>query len=302
MLDGLKRPTAGNAYLLLTLTMLFWAGNYTIGRWAAGHVPPVTLAFLRWTGAALLVLPLAWGRLEADWPEIRAKLPLLLFLGATGSGLFNTLQYIALTGTTATSAGIINSATPVLIVLGSFFLNAERVHAVQITGILTSLAGVLVVMAKGDLQQLSALSFNHGDLVMFAAIAIWALYTALLGWRPRIHPLSFAAVTYVIASLLNAVLAAIEVAGGAAVHWSPASVAAILYTAVFPSFLAYLFFNRGVEIIGPARAGAFMHLVPLFTGALAVLFLGEAPALYHAAGLALILAGVWLAAAGPARR
>lgn len=296
MISFLKSPTRASAYVLLTLTMLFWAGNYTIGRWAAGHVPPVTLAFLRWSGAALLVLGLAWPHLKRDWPVIRSKLPALLALGVTGAGLFNTLQYIALTGTTATNAGIINSSSPVMIAVLSYLLNGERVRLAQILGIAISLCGVLTVMSHGKLSTLAGLSFNQGDLVMLGAMVIWALYTALLDKRPGIHVLSFAAVTYCVAAVLNAMLAGVEVAHGARVAWSLPSVAAIAYTAIFPSFLAYLFFNRGVEVIGPTRAGAFMHLVPLFTVALAVLFLGEQPALYHGLGLLLILAGVWLAA------
>lgn len=296
MLSALKRPTEANAYLMLSLTMLFWAGNYTIGRWAAGHVPPVTLAFLRWTGATLLILPFAWSAIRSEWPLIRRSAGPLLLLGVTGSGLFNTLQYLALTSTTATSAGIINSATPVLIVLLSFALNGERVRPGRLLGILTSLIGVLVVMTKASPAALSALEVNRGDVVMLVAIVFWAIYTALLERRPRISAFAFAAVTYIIASGLNALLSAAEVLGGARVDWTAASVAAIAYTAIFPSFLAYLFFNRGVEIIGPARAGAFMHLVPLFTGALALIFLGEVPQLYHAVGLVLILSGVWLAA------
>jgi drug/metabolite transporter (DMT)-like permease len=296
MLERFLRPTAANAYLLLVLTTLFWAGNHAIGRWSAGLVPPVTLAFMRWSGAALLVLPLAWPLLKRDWPAIRANLPILLALGLTGAGLFNTLQYIALNGTTATNAGIINSASPVLIALLAFALYGDRVRPAQIAGIGMSLIGVLVVVGKGSLATLASLEVNHGDLVMLAAVVIWALYTVLLRKRPAMHVLSFAAVTYVIASALNALLAAFEVASGASVTWSAPVVAAILYTAIFPSFLAYLFFNRGVEIIGPTRAGAFMHLVPLFTVALAMIFLGEEPHFYHAAGLALILAGVWTAA------
>lgn len=295
MLTFLKSPTRATAYVLLALTMLFWAGNYTIGRWAAGQVPPVTLAFLRWTGAALLVAGFAWPYVRRDWPVIRQKIPVLLALGITGAGLFNTLQYIALTGTTATNAGIINSSSPVMIAVLSFLMNGERVRPIQIAGISTSLAGVLTVMSHGDLSAIASLSFNFGDLVMLAAMVIWALYTALLDRRPAIHVLSFAAVTYSVAAALNAALAAIEVSSGAVVAWSVPAVAAIAYTAIFPSFLAYLFYNRGVEIIGPTRAGAFMHLVPLFTVALAVAFLGEAPAVYHAVGLLLILAGVWAA-------
>jgi drug/metabolite transporter (DMT)-like permease len=296
MLAKLADRTPANAYLFLTLTMLFWAGNYTIGRWAAGHVPPVTLAFLRWTGAALLILPFALAHMRREWPAIRGHWPILLALGITGSGLFNTLQYIALTGTTATNAGIINCASPVMIAVLSFFINAERVRAKQALGIVVSLAGVLIVIAHGDSMTLMTLAFNRGDLVMLFAMLIWAIYTALLDKRPGISVFSFAGVTYVIASALNLPLAAAELASGSTIAWSSASIAAIAYTAIFPSLLAYLCFNRGVEIIGPTRAGASMHLVPLFTVVLAVLFLGEEPAAYHAAGLLLILTGIWLTA------
>lgn len=296
MLEALKRPTRANAYLLLTLTMLFWAGNYTVGRWAAGHVPPVTLSFLRWTGAMFLVLPLAWRDLKADGATIRANWRMLLLLGIVGSGLFNTLQYIALTGTTATSAGIINSASPVMIAMMSFALNGETVRPGQILGIAFSLLGVLTVLAKGSLETLASFSFNTGDLVMLGAMVLWALYTALLQKRPPIAGLSFAAVTYVIAAALNAPLSAAELSGGASLDVSPASLMAIAYTAVFPSFLAYMFFNRGIEIIGPTKGGAFMHLVPLFTALLALVFLGEAPQAYHIVGVGLILSGIWLAA------
>lgn len=298
MLESLKRPTRANAILFLTLTMLFWAGNYTIGRWASGHVPPVTLAFLRWTGASLLILPLAWPYLKQDWPVVRDNWRVLLLLGIVGSGLFNTLQYIALTGTTATSAGIINCSSPVMIAIMSFFLNGETVRPVQMIGIGISLAGVLAVLAQGSLEALGALQFNRGDLVMLGAMVFWALYTALLDKRPRLNGLTFAAVTYVIAAVLNLPLSAWELQSGAHLDLSGPSLMAIAYTAIFPSFLAYLFFNRGIEIIGPTRGGAFMHLVPLFTALLALVFLGEEPRPYHVAGVALILSGIWLAARG----
>lgn len=298
MLEAVRRPTRANAYLFLTLTMLFWAGNYIVGRGVVGHVPPVTLAFFRWAGAALLMLPLAWGQLRRDLPEIRAEIGPLIVLGILGCGLFNTLQFIALTRTTATSAGIINASAPAMIALLSFYVNGERVRAVQIAGIALSFLGVVGVLSRGNPAVLAGLKFNFGDLVMLIATMIWALYTVLLLRRPKIHVLSFVAVTYAIGALVNAVLAAFEIAGGASVTWSPHAVASIGYTAVFAAFVAYLLFSRGVEIIGATRAGAFMYLVPFFTLLLAFVFLGEQPHLFHLAGLGLILTGVWLAARG----
>ena len=292
----LTAPTPAAAYLLLTLTMVFWAGNFVVGRWAAGHVPPMTLACLRWTGAALLVLPLAWPHLVRDRARLVASAPILAMLGLTGSGLFNTLQYLALTETTAASAAILQSAGPALIALTGFALYRERAGSGELAGILVSLTGVLVVVGHGSLATLAAFQLNRGDLVMLAAMVIWALYAVLLRRRPAVHALSFAAVTYAIAALINMPLAAFEHAAGARIEASLAAWLAIAYTAIFPSFLAYLCFNRGVEIVGATRAGVTMNLVPLFTAVLAIAALGEQPQPYHAVGFALIIAGVWLSA------
>ncbi|MEQ1712913.1 MAG: DMT family transporter, partial [Hyphomicrobium sp.] len=122
MMQRLAERTTANASVFLTFTMLFWAGNFTIGRWAAGTIPPVTLAALRWSGAALLILVFARRHLMRDWPVIRANLPVLLLLGVTGSGMFNTLQYVALTSMTAVTGAVINSAGPVLIALACWMI------------------------------------------------------------------------------------------------------------------------------------------------------------------------------------
>ncbi len=297
-LHRLAEPTAPVAYVLLVVTMLCWAGNFVIGRWASAFVPPLTLAALRWTGASLLILPLAAAHLRRDWPLVRANPKMLIFLGVMGSGVFNTLQYIALGYTTATSAAIINSSGPVMIAVASWLLLALRIHGFQALGIAISLAGVATVLARGEFAGLAGIGKNPGDLMMVVAVIGWAVYTTLLYRRPAIHPFSFAAITYVVAAVLNLPLSLIEIASGAHANWTPASVAAVAYTAIFPSFIAYLCFARGVEIIGGTRAGAFMHLIPLFAGILSMIFLGEAPHLYHAGGFALILAGVYLAARG----
>lgn len=294
MISKLARPTTANAALFLSLTMLFWAGNHVVGRWAGGHMPPVTLACLRWIGATALLAPFAWRYVRDDWSVVRARLPLLIFLGILGGGLFNTLQYIALVHTTATSSAVLNSAIPILIVIMSFFVLRQRVHGLQALGIAVSLFGVLTVLSKGEPRTLLHLQLNKGDLYMLTAMVLWALYTVLLQRRPTMHALSFALVTYFVAATLNIPLALGEIALGASFDVTPGTLAAIAYIVVLPSLCANLLFNRGVEIIGAARAGVFMHLVPMFTAALAMVFLGEQPSLYHAIGFALILAGVWL--------
>lgn len=296
MLRFLSSRTSATAYLLMTLTMLFWSVNFVIGRWIAAQVPPITLSALRWSGATLLIMTVALPHLRRDWDVIRANWRILLLLGITGTAIYNTLQYLALVFTTATSAGVINSAGPILIVLACYLFFGDRVSARQSLGIAVSLLGVLVVITKGDLASLAAMSFNIGDLIMLTAMVVTAVYTAYLRRRPPLHMLSFAAVIYAIAAVVNVPLAAIELASGARLTLTAPSMLGIAYTAIFPSTLAYLCFNRGIEIIGGPRAGAFLHLIPLFTAVLALVFLGERPQLFHAAGFALILSGVIVAA------
>jgi drug/metabolite transporter (DMT)-like permease len=276
--------------------MFFWAGNFAIGRWIAGQVPPFTMTALRWTGAALLAFALYWKQVRDDWPVIRSNIPILALLALFGAGSFNALQYIALGYTTATTAGVINSTSPAMIAVVSYLLLGEEVCIRRLAGITMSFVGAVVVLAKGDLEVLSTLTFNRGDIILLFAMGMWAIYTALLGRRPPMQGGSFVAVSFAIAALINIPLAVTEELLGARMVVNPATVSAILYTATLPSVLAYMLFNRGVEIIGPTRAGAFMHLVPLFTALLGMAFLGESPALYHIVGLGLILGGVWFAA------
>ena len=288
----LQRAIFDNGPALLVLTTLFWAGNMIVGRWIAGQVPPVTLAFLRWLGASLFILPLAWRHLRQDWTVIRAHLPVLVVLGITGSGLFNTLQYAALVTTTTTSAGVIYAFGPIMILLMSALLNGEPIRGAQVAAVAISLAGVATILTHGAPQDLAATVINRGDLIMLVAVAVWAFYTAYLTRRPQLHPLSFAAVTFFVAAILNLPLSAIELAQGAHFILSPKTALAILYTAVFPSLLAYLFYNRGVELLGPSKAGTYINLVPLFAAALGLLLLGEQPRVYHFVGFAFILSGV----------
>ncbi len=295
MFSRTSSASPATAYLFLVLTMALWAGNHILGRWANGHIPPMTLAFLRWSLAAVLILPFAYPAIRADWDAIRRNWGWMLLLGIIGSGLYNTLQYIALTETTATNAGILNSWGPILIVLAGATIFGERLRASQIAGMAVSLTGVGVVILQGEFERIYHLAFNRGDLVMLFATGMWALYTALLRLRPDISTLSFAGVTYAIAGVVNLPLAGWEYAHGQVMEITGETIAAVLYAGVLASLAAYYFYARAVEVIGANRTGVFIHLIPLFTSVLAFVFLNEAPALYHAIGFPLILAGVLLA-------
>lgn len=289
--------TARTAYVMMTLTALFWAGNFVVGRAATGTIPPLTLAWARWAGASLIILPFAAGYMWRDRREIRANAGFIVILGCIGAGLFNTLQYVSLTMMSAVTGAVINSAGPVLIAIACWLILGDRLRWLQVAGIVVSVAGVLVVVARGDFARLPPLGQSIGEIMMLTALAVWAIYTALLRYRPSIHPISFAAATYLVAALVNTPFMLWELSGHASVQLTPTTLMAFAYVAIFPSLLAYYFFNEAVASVGGARASAFFHLTPLMTALLALVFLGEAFAVYHVVGFTLIIAGVWLTAA-----
>jgi drug/metabolite transporter (DMT)-like permease len=293
---GLAARVFDNAYVLLPLTMLLWAGNAVVGRGAAGVVPPLHLSWLRWTLAAIIIMPMAWPHLKRDWPVIRAHWAVLAMLGGLGSGIFVAIYYIGLSKTTAINGVIINSSVSMLIPIAVFAIYRETITRVQAAGILISFAGVLIVLTKGDITVLRTLQLGEGDLWIITAMVIWAVYTALLREQPKMHWLSFAAITFCVASVIDLPLFIGEIIYGKRIQPTLAAFLMIAYVSIFPSVLAQIFYVRGIELIGGNRAAIFMHLIPIFGATLAVLFLGERLHLYHFGSLALVASGVWLAA------
>lgn len=292
---GLASRGFANAYALLVLTMLFWAGNSVVARGSHELVPPLALAWLRWTVAFFLVLPFAWPRLMHDREVIRANWPILLLLGVVGAGTFVSVYYIGLARTSAINGLIINSTVPILIPIATFAIYRDSLSKAQALGIAVSFCGVLIILAKGDPGLLVSFQVNEGDIWVLAAMGIWAVYTALLREQPQMHWLSFAAITFAVASILNLPLVLAEHFFWRQITPTRDAFLAIAYVSTLPTVVAQVFYIRGVELIGGNRAGVFMHLIPLFGAVLAIVFLGEQLHLYHFAGFALILAGVWFA-------
>lgn len=299
---GAARPRGRlTAALLLSAACLFWAGNFVLGRAASGAVPPVGLAFWRWVLAGLLLAPFAARPVWSARAGLLQAWRLFLALGLLGVGSFTSLTYIALTRTEAINAALTNSLVPVAIIVSALALDRERPARTQLAGLAVSLSGVAVIVARGDPAALAGLRVNEGDLVMLLAVAAWALYTVLLRrvpapLRSALGPLGLLGATIVSGLPLIGLCRLAELAlGGAAMPSDAASLGLVAYTAVFASLASYLCWNGGVALIGPAAAGPFLHLMPLFSAALAVPLLGEAVRPFHALGLVLILAGVALA-------
>ncbi len=248
MLRRLAEYAFNNAYLLLSAMGLFWAGNQVLGRAAAGHIPPIALAFLRWTFATAIVLPFAMPHLRRDWPAVRETWPLLAFLGVTGGGAFNTLQYIGLNYTTALNSLVLNSTAPVLIAIACVFLFNDRLTVRQVIGILISMVGVLVVVSRGELGVLLTLSLNRGDLLILLGMVTTAIYTAYLRLRPRIEWITFLFWMFLASALFNLPLVLVEMfVFGKIIQPTLFTFLTVGYVSIFPSILAYLFFARGVR-------------------------------------------------------
>jgi drug/metabolite transporter (DMT)-like permease len=288
-----KLPHA-SPWLLLTLANLFWAGNWVISRAFRNELPPVGLSFWRWVVALLCLLPIALPHMRREWPQLRAAWRWLVFFGALGTGGYNMLVYAGLQYTTAINGTLLNSFIPIMIVLISWALPGKRLHGREAVGILVSFGGVLGIVSHGEWQRLHDLTLNVGDIWILASVIAWSAYTLLLSHRPKVHPLSF--LTAISATGLAFLFPFYlwEMAQGRHITATPASVAGIVYTGVFPAFLGFILWNRGVAEVGPAKAGLFMHLVPAFGIVLSMIFLDEQPALYHAVGISLIFAGIWL--------
>jgi drug/metabolite transporter (DMT)-like permease len=295
ILHALWKGLWGQAYVLLTLTTLMWGGNAIAGRLAVGEVSPMMLTCLRWVIVVTVLLPLVGRQVIAEWPKIRERWVFTILMGAFGFTGFNALFYAAAHYTTAVNLTIFQGSIPVLVLLGTVLFFKARVIPLQIIGMIVTILGVILVSVKADFEILRTLALNIGDMWTLIACVFYAGYTLGLRHRPAIPSLIFFASLAGVAFMTSLPLLWIEAAQGALQFPTPKGWAILLYVGLLPSLLSQVFFMRGVELIGPARAGLFVNLVPVFGALLAVVLLSEPFAIYHALGLVLVLGGIWLA-------
>lgn len=291
------------AYTVYFLTAAFMASNVVFGRAASFDVPPLFLAFARWALAFVIILPIALPGLIKTWGMLRSSWRDQLLLGFLGQGICGGLVYIALRHTTATNAGLIYATSPIIILIIAAIWMRERVAARQILGIGLALAGVLAILARGDVERLLGLEFNIGDLLILVTSTSWALYTVLLrrGTGPRLPVITGFATNALFGSLVLAPFALIEVAVFETPVFTTKALLCIAGLAVISSVLAFTTYQKAVQLMGPSRAGTSLYVMPLWTALMAWALLGEELHLYHLLGAALVLPGVLLAT-GTGRR
>ncbi len=283
---------------MLALASLCWSGNHLMGRAIAGHVPPLTITTLRWLLAAAILFPFVRTYLVRDWPLIRERFGVLIYLALIGGGIFGALQFVGLQLTTALNVSVMNSLGPVFIAAAGAAMFRDRLTGGQFAGIVVSLLGVLAIITKLDSGVLTNFSFNTGDILILINMVLWAVYSASLRWRPKIHPMSFMFMFVLISGVAMLPLMAWEHSTGFVLQPTLLTFSSIAFVTIFSTIVAFASWTRGVELIGPNRAGVFLHLIPIFSALLTGALLGEPLMGYHVVGFALILAGVWCAARG----
>lgn len=283
-------------YLLLILTTLFWSGNFVLSRGMHAEIPPLALSFWRWSLALLILLPLSYRHLAGQQQLIFRQKKFIIIQGLLGVAGFNSLIYLAMQTTTAVNAVLVNSCIPVLIAFCSLVIYREPLQGRQWLGILLSLSGVGLIIAGGNLALLLSLQINRGDLLVLTAAILWALYSTNLRRYPKeLHPLGYQCAIVIVGLVALLPCYLLEINLGRHLSINGPTLATIVYVAVFPSVLSFIFWNRAVRDIGANRAGSFIHLMPVFSSILAVAFLGEQIEMYHIQGIVLVFGGIFMA-------
>ena len=285
----------GQAYVLLVFTMLVWGANSVAARLAVGEIPPMLLTSLRWAICCVALFATSRREIAAHWRILIPHWRYLLLMGSLGFTGFNALFYAAAHHTTAINLAIIQGTIPVFVLIGGLVFLGTRVRAMQVVGVLLTLAGIAVVASQGQFALLRSLAFNIGDVWMVIACMLYAFYALGLRRRPAVPPIVFFTAVALVAALVSLPLAGAEIALGQSFMPTGKGWLLLLFTGLLPSFISQVTFIKAVGLIGPARAGVFMNLVPVFGPLLAVVVLGESLSVYHGVALALVLGGIAVA-------
>tara|TARA_Y100000590_G_scaffold9476_1_gene11701 strand:- start:797 stop:1696 length:900 start_codon:yes stop_codon:yes gene_type:complete len=284
------------AYIFLILTTLFWSGNFIVGKAASlFDIPPFTLNFYRWTFAWLILAPFTLKEIIQKKNYILENIKLIIVLGITSITIFNSIVYYSLNFTQVISGVLMISTIPVMIIIFCWLFKIEKTNIYQILGVIFSLLGVIVIITKANLAILLNLNFNKGDLWMVVAMFSWAMYSALL--RKKKFEISQLTLLQIIISaglifLFPAYL--IELSLGYRAHINLPFVLTLTYVVLFPGLASFIFWIKGISIIGSNRSGIFLHLMPIFSTILAIIIFKEEFMVYHLIGAILIITGIIL--------
>lgn len=296
---GISARIMDQPYLLLVLAPLFWGGNVVAAKLVVGQIDPFLLLASRCVLATLFILPFAFRHLRQDWAVVRQSWPVVMAFGAVGYALFNVFLYVGLQTTTAVNSAIEQASLPMLILGANFIVFRVRARPIQIIGVLLAISGVVLTATHGDPSRLVTLDINVGDGFVILACLAYTAYTLALRFRPKMHIMSFMAVSFSGAAITGLVMLILFGGGLAQVATladaPPVVWAVIAYVAIFPSMFSQVAYARGVELVGPNRAAPSHNLIPVFGTLGSVLILGESLQPYHFLAAAIIVGGIVMA-------
>ena len=282
-------------YLGLTLTVLFWSGNFILGRGIRDLIPPVSLNFWRWAGALMVLLPFGLSRVLRQKDLYLKHWKMLALMSIPSIAVFNAFIYTALQTATAINTVLVNAMIPIFIALTAWMVFGDRLTLRQTTGVFISFSGLLFIVTRGHWALLRELTLSTGDLWTLGASLSWAVYSVMLRRRPKqMDPIAFLTLIVGFGLIVSLPFYLRELATLGGFSLTPASLASLGYVAVFPSVLSFIFWNYGVDKVGANRSGIFIHLMPVFSIILAILFLDEQLRAFHAIGMLLIFTGIVL--------
>ncbi len=283
----------------MILPPLFWSGNFIVGRAVSYHGTPIGLSFWRWFLATLIILPFVIKPMWNQRELIQRYFWQISILAILAVSAFNSLAYISLQYTTATNAILLNSFIPIFILIISSLFFKEHISRIQTMGVLVSMFGVFVILTKLDLEIITSLELNKGDLWMLVAALDWALYSILLKYlRPKeLTPIAFLGITMLMGTLVLYPILLLNPFAEQPIIWSSEMIKALTYIAIFPSIISYLSWNYGMQKLGATIGGQYLHLMPLFGALMATIFLDEHIQIYHLIGALCIGLGLWMSIA-----
>jgi len=290
-------------FFLLLIAQLFWAGNFVIGRAMHADIPPFTLAFYRWLLVSILLFLVNYKSLIRYQSEIKNNLLRIIIWSTLSIVIYTPFIYLGLHSTSVLSGSLTTAIIPVLIVIFSAILLRYSLTVKVMTGIVLSLLGVFLILTRGHIGTIIGIHYNIGDAIIFIAAIVWALAAVLYKkFSIPLPPTVFLLVTAMIGTVMLFPCFLAEHALGHVMHYSWLTVSSILYIVIFPSILAFTFWNTGISHVGPATAGYFLNLLPVFSSLLAIIFLGETVHLYHITGFCLVVIGIILSTVQVRRR
>ena len=284
------------AYILLVVASLCWSGNFIVGKFATlFEIPPLTLNTFRWISVWLILIPFTYKEIYNNLAYIKKNFFVISFMGVITISTFNSVVYFALNYTQVINAVLVLAIIPAVTIVLSSLMKIEKTNVFQIIGLILSIIGVGSIISNGDIQRVISLSFNNGDLWMLVCVLSWALYSTLLKKNKlKLSQFSLIQIMVSVGVLFLIPQYFYEQSIGLEVNLNKAFFLILFYVVVFPALAAYYCWQKGVEIIGPNRATMFIQLMPLFIAVMAIMIFNEKFELYHFAGAAFIVSGIYL--------